>query len=322
MPVVSFTGFLWLWQCRAPKSYAGPFYIRHMPHPIHTRANAVLILCLVLGHAAILMLPALWVASPAWAFVMLPLILASSLQWGLIHEGIHKNLLPDAAWNDRASRLLGILMGASFHVLRFGHLMHHKLNRDWHSENVQHRSPATTAYYYANLFFGLYLGEIITSLMFTLLPQRQFLRIARATFLNGYEEVAIAGERFFYQRGNVRFVRRDMALSLAVYAGAFWLYGAHWPWLLGFVAARAVIISFLDNVYHYATPADNSKAGKELVLPELLSLALLRSNFHETHHPNPEVPWHRLPTVHAQQNRAYDGAWLTHARMQLQGPVL
>lgn len=290
---------------------------------IRSRTNLFLSATLVTLHAALLFtLPALLVLSHWYALLILPLLFMSSLHWGLIHEGIHKVLLPATPANDRLSRVLGVMMGASFHVLRFGHLMHHKLNRDWHSERVNEPTPRARAYYYANLFFGLYLGEVMTSLLITLLPHRAFMRVARASFLKGYEEVAIAGERFFYQRNHIRYVRQDMFMAMALYGSAFWLFGHQWSVLLGFLFARALVISFLDNIYHYATPADNSKAGKELVLPELASLALLRSNFHETHHLNPDVPWHDLPRVHAEQGRAFDGSWMMHARMQLNGPVV
>lgn len=293
-----------------------------MHYPIHSQTNTSCIVVLVALHAAILIaLPELLNLSSGYALLLGPLLALSSLHWGLIHEGIHKNLLPGDD-NDQASRLLGVLMGTSFHVLRFGHLMHHKLNRDWHSEKVEHAGPAARAYYYANLFFGLYLGEVMTGLLLAFLPRKVFMKIARRSFLHGYDEVAVAGERFFYQRRHVDAVRSDMLAVIGIYGSAFWLYGAHWPVLAGFLFARALIISFLDNIYHYATPADNSKAGKELALPELASLVLLRSNFHETHHLNPEVPWHALPAVHAQQGRCFDGPWMLHARLQLNGPVV
>lgn len=294
-----------------------------MEHSIRTRANTAMTIALIALHALVLIaMPALLAVSAGYALLMLALLLMSSLQWGLIHEGIHKNLLPDISDNDRTSRVLAIMMGTSFHVLRFGHLMHHKLNRDWHSERVKKVTMGARSYYYANLFFGLYLGEVMTALLLALLPRRAFMRVARASFLKGYEDVAVAGERYFYARGNVRSVRRDMLTAFVLYAAAFALAGAHWPVLLGFLLARALVISFLDNIYHYDTPADNSKAGKELILPELASLILLRSNFHETHHLNPEVPWHALPKMHTAQGRCFDGSWMVHARLQLNGPAV
>lgn len=292
-----------------------------MEHAIRHTTNTRITIALIGLHALVLIAMPTLMAKSAWcATLIIPLLLMSSAHWGLIHEGIHKNLLPDTDANERTSRLLAVLMCTSFHVLRFGHLMHHKLNRDWHSERVEKATTAARTYYYANLFFGLYLGEVMTAMLLTLLPRQIFLRVARATFLKGYDAVAIAGERFFYDRGHVQYVRRDTLAVLAIYGGAFALAGAYWPVLLGFLLSRALVVSFLDNIYHYGTPADNSKAGKELDLPDLASLLLLRSNYHETHHLNPEVPWHALPKMHAQQGRCFDGSWMVHARLQLNGP--
>lgn len=278
---------------------------------------------LITMHIMVLIaLPFLLAWSPWWALTLVPAAAMSVVHWGLIHEAIHKLLFADSHANEQAGRLLGVLMGASFHVLRFGHLMHHKLNRDWHSERVAQRNWRTRLEYYANLFFGLYLSEFLTGLLLTVLPHRLFMRVARSSLLRGYEEVAIAGERFFWQRGNIHDVRHDVLAMLIVYGVSFWLYAEHWPVLLGFLAARAFVISFLDNIYHYATPADNSKAGKELSLPGGISRLLLHSNYHETHHTNPHVPWRDLPAVHTIQNRAFDGRWLTHARLQFAGPVV
>lgn len=294
-----------------------------MAHGIAQRTNTTLIAALVALHLFVFIALPVWLMQSLWwSLLLLPLALLNIQHWGLIHEAIHKLLHPNAGLNEYGGRLLSILMGPSFHVLRFGHLMHHKLNRDWHSELVDRPTLGNRVYYYCNLLFGLYLGELITSVMFTFLPRKHFMRIARATFLKGYEEVAVAGERFFFERGNVRFVRRDMLLSLALVSVAFWHYDALWPVLAAFLFLRALVISFMDNVYHYATPADNSKAGKELIMPPLVSAALLHGNYHETHHLNPDVPWACLPDVHAQQGRDFDGAFLPHGLMQFSGPAV
>jgi fatty acid desaturase len=262
-------------------------------------------------------LPYLLVQNIAWALVLVPMAWLNITHWGLIHEAIHGNLNPDSETNEQGGRLLSTLFGASFHVLRFGHLMHHKLNRDWQSEYLGKGLRAKVKYYYT-LLAGLYVSEVAASIGMALLPKDRFLAIARRNLAG---EVVIAGERFFYQRGNIRAVRQDMAMMALIYAAAFWHYGALWPVLLGFIAIRAATISFFDNLYHYDTPADNSKAGKELALPPLVSAILLHGNYHETHHLNPKVPWHALPYAHAAQNRAFDGGLVRHGMMQFAGPL-
>lgn len=284
----------------------------------HDRGLAAVILIM---HAVVLLaLPLALPALPTLGWLVLLTLPPAVTQWGLIHEGIHKHLHPDTAVNDRWARALGISMGASFHVLRFGHLMHHKLNRHWHGEQVAQPGWRASLRYYANLFFGLYLGEVVTSLMLTFLPRATTMRLARATFLNEYPQVAVAAERYFYQRNHVALVRRDMLVMLAGYGVSAVLYGPFWPVLAAYLLGRTVVISFLDNVYHYDTPADNSKAGKELQLAPALSRWMLHGNYHETHHLNPDVPWRQLPRVHENQQRHFDGVWMHHALMQLRVP--
>jgi fatty acid desaturase len=292
-----------------------------MPHAISTKANlAIAMGCVGWQLAVLFLLPILLSQHLGWALLMVPLLWLNVTHWGLIHEAIHGNLHPDPRINTYGGRGLSIMFGPSFHVLRFGHLMHHKLNRDWYSEYVGRGLAARVRYYYT-LFAGLYFTEILTSLALTFLPKAAFLRVAKAQLGTQKAEVLEAGERFFYTRGNVRAVRVDMIATLALYGAAFVVYGAFWPVLLVFIALRAMTISFFDNLYHYDTPRDNSKAGKELQLPAMVSWALLHGNYHETHHLNPKVPWVALPEAHARDGRAWDGPLLRHGLMQCAGPL-
>lgn len=286
--------------------------------------NRLIAITVGLFHAVVLIVLPVYLLPQSlyWALLPLPFLWLANTQWGLIHEAIHKILYRNHTANEYAGRTLSILMGTSFAVLRFGHLMHHKLNRQWHSEHALSSRLSDRFYYYANLFFGLYVGEIIMGFLLAVLPRPLFLRLARATFLKHYPDVVVSGERFFYDRGNIHGLRVDIALVTLLYTGAFIAYGAYYPILIAYLLLRAFAISFLDNIYHYDTPADNTKAGKELTLVEPLSTLLLHSNYHETHHLNPSVPWRYLPEVHARQNRQFDGDFLTHGRMQFRGPVV
>lgn len=294
-----------------------------MTPAIPARTNLAIAAAIALYHAAALFaLPLLLLPhSTAWACLMLPLAWSFSTQWGLIHDAIHKTALPDTHQNERLGRLLSVLMGSSFAVLRFGHLMHHKLNRHWQSEMVARPGLMASLGYYFTLTVGLYISEVGSTLLLALLPRKIFATLARRTFFADKPEAAVAGERFFYERGNIRTVRDDALASVLLYGLAFAAYGTHWPLLLGFIALRGLVISLLDNIYHYDTPADNSKASKELQLPAFMSRALLHANYHETHHLNPQVPWAHLPATHAAQNRRFDGGMLAHGLVQFAGPI-
>ena len=294
-----------------------------MKYAIPEQANRAMLILLLLLHGLVLFgLPSLLAHTAWWGLILLPMAWLNIVHWGLIHEAIHKLLLTNTRANEIGGRLLGIAMGPSFHVLRFGHLMHHQLNRKFHAEIVKVPTFAARFHYYAHLLCGLYLSEVIAGFLLVALPQRVFVALARATFLHDTPEVVISGERFFYTRGTIRPIRIDVMASLALYATAFYFYGAAWPWLLAFLTIRACVISFMDNIYHFDTPADNSKPAKELALPRPLSALILFGNFHETHHANSDVPWRVLPRIHAEQQRLFDGDFFTHGARQFAGPSI
>lgn len=294
----------------------------HTEFALPASTNRALIAGIVALHLGVFVALPFLLAQSLWWAALLPLLAwANITHWALIHEGIHKLLVPNSAENERLARLLGVLMGASFHVLRFGHMMHHKLNRDWHSEWVSERSFVNRARYYAHLLFGLYGSEVATSVLVAVLPKETAIRFARRTALKYHPDVAIAGERFFYTRGNVRMVRQDMLACAVMFAATAWHFGAFWPVLAAFIGLRALVISFLDNVYHYGTADDNSKAGKELILAPLYSKLVLHGNYHETHHLNPDVPWTALPACHNEQGRVFNGRFVEHGVLQFGGPL-
>jgi fatty acid desaturase len=293
----------------------------HDETAISVRLNIWIGGMIVLAHLYVLFLLPVFLLplSPWYGLTVFPFFLMHSTQWGLIHDAIHKTLHPNPRWNEYAGRLLAVLLGVSFHVLRFGHLMHHKLNRDWQSEYVERKGPREVLDYYFTLLGGLYLTELLSSALMAILPKDWFLAYARRTVLVGHHDVYQAGVRFFYERRNINPLRFDMALVAILYTATFLLYGPAYPILIGFLFSRALMISFMDNLYHYGT--EQQMSGKNLVLSPRLSRLLLHGNYHETHHRNPLVPWHQLPCVAATQHPQFDGSFLVHALMQFRGPI-
>ena len=282
------------------------------------RINSIVCALVIFGNLVILFaMPYLLAVNPAWGLLLVGTIWLTLVQWALLHEGIHKILFSNLKANEWVSRAIAVLMGTSFHALRFGHLMHHQLNRKLHPE-VQVGAIKDAVIYYLNLTIGVYAYEIAYGWILTLLPRHSCMDSSRTIFLKGYENVVLSGERFFYVRGNIRHVRVDTILTFVLYASAFYAYGNHWVWLLGFLGIRAFVLSFMDNIYHFDTPRDNSKASKELAINDTLSLLLLHGNYHETHHLNPTVHWIDLPVCHRQQQRSFDGRLLEHGLYQLQ----
>jgi fatty acid desaturase len=124
-----------------------------------------------------------------WLLLLIPFTALTVAHWALIHEAVHGHLHPRHRVNEALGRLLGVLFGGSFAVLRFGHLSHHTLNSR-PSERAELYDPAAvprwraTVAFYLRLFWGVYLAEFLSSLV-CFLPRRPLGAIVRRLFYEG-----------------------------------------------------------------------------------------------------------------------------------------
>ncbi|HET9916241.1 MAG TPA: fatty acid desaturase, partial [Candidatus Binatia bacterium] len=102
---------------------------------------------------------------PRWAWLLVPIVLLTNPFWSLIHEAIHDLFHSNKSVNGFAGRLLAILFGSPFRILRLSHLLHHKLNRmpvegtEFYDRDKGSRAAAAPGYY-LQILAGLYLVEV------------------------------------------------------------------------------------------------------------------------------------------------------------------
>jgi fatty acid desaturase len=258
-----------------------------------------------------------------WALTLLPLAALNNPFWSLIHEAIHDLFHPSRRVNRAAGRALSLFFGAPFLVLRLSHLLHHKLNRSlieatevYAPESCSRRHAALG--YFAHICGGLYLLELASPLMF-FLPRTVLRRMEKKYFMG----TDLPGNlmRGLMRDQAVREMRIDGVLVILLFAASAFCYGANWPFLAAALCARAFLISFLDNVYHYGTPIDDTFYARNLALPGLFSLGLLHFNFHGVHHRNPSIPWSGLPQAFELQRHDFDAGYFNAAMAQWHGPI-
>jgi fatty acid desaturase len=289
-------------------------------------AALVLSANLACGLAVPLLLP----ASGPWLLLALVALAALTVpHWALIHEAVHGHLHPDRRLNEALGRALGVLFGAPFAVLRFGHLSHHALNSN-PAERPELYDPAATprwrarAAYYPRLLFGVYFAELASSLV-CLLPRRLLAPIVRRVFYEGSPGaggMADRAERRLLGDGRrLAQVRLDGVLALLWLGACLWLYGDH-AWAFGLaVLARGAVVSFMDNAPHYAGPLGDAGQGYDTRAPRALAPLILNTNLHGTHHRHPALPWTALPRAFAADGAAYAGSYLAVPWRQLAGPI-
>jgi fatty acid desaturase len=91
--------------------------------------------------------------------------------------------------------------------------------------------------------------------------------------------------------------RRDWLCSLALYAGAFALYGKAWPVLLLAMYLRGLWLSVADNLPHYGVAMDEPGRSRDFRVPRGLGLLLMNHHLHRQHHLHPTLPWVALPAI-------------------------
>jgi fatty acid desaturase len=263
-----------------------------------------------------------------WGWLLVPIALLTNFFWALHHEAIHGGFHENRQRNQQAGRLMAVLLGSSFHLLRFGHLMHHQYNRnpidrpDVYDPALTPRLRARVAFL-GTLVFGLYFAEIAAPLA-CCLPRSAIRRIIDRVYRGDDPSLAairVAALRQFLDRKRLRLIRTDVVLAWMLIGGSAMAFGTYWPMLAGFLVGRGVMISVFDNVYHFGTPIDRPEFARNLWLPAPLRLLILNMNLHRLHHARPSLPWWELPAQFRAERDRYDAGLLRTALAQFVGPV-
>src|SRR5262249_52621515 len=132
--------------------------------------------------------------------------------------------------------------------------------------------------YYGHLFGGLFLTEVLATVLM-LLPRRAIVfLIKRAMAIDEPEITAmrIAAIRVLERRH--RRIQIDALCAILLYACAFALYGPWWGLLLFGILLRGFIVSLQDNLPHYGTPAIINTDAYNMHAPCWLALFMLNQN--------------------------------------------
>lgn len=262
--------------------------------------------------------------NPWWGLLLIPGILLTNTFWALLHEGIHNMLVNDRIWNIRLSRLMGILHGSSFYLLRFGHLMHHQFNRteidrtEVYDLDKDNYLIASIRYYFT-ICGGLYIAEVIGAWL-TCLPRNQLTILADKLFKDN-NRMKEACQRLLLKPSILRSMRADTLGIFILFSIGFYLYSAYWWLLLSALLGRGFLISWADNLPHYGTPLNDTGFAYNLSAPRWRQIMLLNFNLHRVHHHYPTVPWHQLPAYFEKDQSHYDHHYFSTGLSQFRGPI-
>ncbi len=260
-----------------------------------------------------------------WSVLLILIACFTNPLWALVHEAIHDSFNSSSRINLVFGRWLSIFFGSPFHVLRLTHLSHHKFNRSPTEKGTEIYDPGEVSKikasfkYFFYIFCGLYLLEVCSTFIF-FLPPKVFRKMTQRLLDHGNIQEKWLAQKLMDEK-IVRDIRIDGMAIFFLLALSAVCFGENWKLLLGLLALRTFLISFMDNVYHYRTPLHVTVSGHNFSLPWGFSRFLLNFNLHRVHHANPSVPWVKLPDLFAQQGETFDGGLLAAALDQLRGPI-
>lgn len=275
---------------------------------LDVRANLALtgVATLALAYQLIglpLLLRATGEVSFALLATLVPVVLTTPIHWGLIHEGIHGQLLRSRRANETVARLLAIGLAMPFDAVRFGHLMHHRFTREaFDRPDVDDaRGPRWLRRFswYGRLLGGLYVAELLAPLLAFVPVRMACAVIERSVDAQGAEGPQVQKLFANHVQDPVKRsrARRDWLCSVALYAGAFALYGKAWPVLLLAMYLRGLWLSLADNLPHYGVAMDEPGRARDFRVPRGLGLLLMNHHLHRQHHLHPTLPWVALPAL-------------------------
>lgn len=260
-----------------------------------------------------------------WSLTIIPLAVLNNPLWALMHECIH-DAFNAAAWvNLAAGRWLSILFGSPFQILRLTHLSHHKFNRSPLEKGTEMYDPKRSSkfvaacQYYFYIICGVYLLEVFSAVMF-LLPKICFREFGARLMEKGDRQEQWLAQKF-QDHSRQTEIRIDALGILLLYGFGAYFYRGHLLVFFSMIAFRAVLISLMDNVYHYGTTLKVTISGHNLALPGVLARGLLNFNFHRIHHTHPNVPWTGLPYLYREKADYCDYNFFFAVARQFVGPM-
>ncbi len=292
------------------------------------RLNLALAMAVLIVYCAFLLCGVSLLASGRlWTFALgcVTFVLVTPTLWGLVHEGIHGRLARHPWINRAAARGLSLLLGFSFDVVQFGHLMHHRYNGHEYDrpERMRPAEPAWKGWsrHWFHLLGGHYFFTALVSLV-ALAPVRLREWALRRALPDQQPDLASMRRtalKWFSEGDRIRRIRLDCAASALLLGLVAAHYAGFWPLLLSGLYGRALLYSTLDNLPHYGMHGRGDEAARNLSLPAWASVLVLNHNLHRAHHQRPNLSWRALP-AHV-GSAPGDGSYLLAAIRQFSGPV-
>lgn len=282
----------------------------------------------ILGFAVIGNAGLLWLAAHAASTLVgigaaIGFAFLGNTTFSLLHEAVHGKFDRDPARNRLAGHATAAFFPTSFTLQTVLHLTHHRNNRS-DVERFDYIGPDENVplktFQWFTILTGLYwvsipLFWVFYSFFGSLIPWQKLMpsegRFARQTsagaFLESARELPISR------------IRIELAASLAVQAGLFWLLDLTWASWLACYFAFGLMWSSLQYADHAFSVLDRHEGAWNLKVSRFTHALFLHYHDHLEHHRDVMVRWQDLPRA---AGNAPKRGWLAMLYLMWRGPRL
>jgi len=272
-------------------------------YPIPVRLNLTIVVVQLIVTAAVF-----WGAASAthwWQLGLLSVcfaIVGNSI-YAIVHEAEHGLLHPHARVNEWLGTCMALLFPAPYHLIRQGHLGHHRRNRS--------DDEAFDLYFDGDrpLLKWLQLYGILTGMYWALVVLSNLVVIVAPSVLKRRHFEFDRPSAAFMESLNPAYVRKirvEALLAVALHGMIIWLLQIPWLNYLVVYFGFGFSWSAMQYVHHFGTERHVLRGVRNLQLFRWLDLMWLNHNWHLTHHEHPTVPWIYLPQLAAATDRQRD----------------
>jgi fatty acid desaturase len=220
-------------------------------------------------------------------------ILGNSI-YSIIHEAEHGMLHPNRKLNDLLGMVMALFFPAPFHLIRQGHLGHHRRNRS-DDEAFDHYFEGDRPWLKWLILYGILTGfywmivvlSNVAVLIFPFLFKRRFFEFDRpsAAFMDALNP------RYFW------LIQLEALAAIAFHSGVVWCFDIPLTRYALVYFGFGFSWSAMQYVHHFGTERDVLNGARNLRFIDWIDALWLHHNWHLVHHQRPNIPWLYLPRL-------------------------
>jgi fatty acid desaturase len=223
--------------------------------------------------------------------------------YSIIHEAEHRMLHPNPRVNDAVGTLMAQFFPAPYHLIRHGHLCHHRFNRSDHEAFDLYFAgdiPLVKWLKFYGIITGIYWITVVLAnvavLVCPFLLKRKYFEFDQpiAEFVDSLDA------------RQWRLIQLEALLAIALHLLIIVGFGI--PLLTYFLIYFGFGFSWsaMQYVHHFGTTRHVLQGTRNLWLFAPIDALWLHHNWHLTHHQQPTVPWIYLPRLGQEQDPRRD----------------